>query len=194
MRRSAKFAVLGLASAGFVASPAIGSEKAVPDGEKGFVDQVKSLFELMSKEHDYTLAGHYSHSSHGSHGSHSSHRSYYAPPDIYEPDEVADTSATGVILASTRNERSTPNKSVLPTVLKSSKKLKTLPGNSQKFSKIVTQVQLALLARGYDVGTIDGILDAMSMSAVFKFQRDNGLSATGKLTPETLDALNVSAV
>lgn len=194
MRKSAKFAILGLASAGFVASPAIGGEEVMPENEKGFFDQIKSLIEVMSNEHEYTLAGHSSHASHGSHGSHSSHRSYYAPPDIYKPDEVANASSTGVILASARNDRSTPNKSVLPSILKSSKKLKVLPGNSEKFSKIVTEAQLALLAKGYDVGSIDGKLDAMAMSSIYKFQRDSGMSATGRLTPETLDALNVSAI
>lgn len=70
---------------------------------------------------------------------------------------------------------------------------KTLPGNSAAFTDIVKRVQTALYAYGYYTGAIDGIVGTGTRTAISKFQKDWGLSITGTITPEVLDALNLVA-
>lgn len=70
---------------------------------------------------------------------------------------------------------------------------KTLPGNSAVFIDIVKRVQTALYAYGYYTGAIDGIVGTGTRTAISKFQKDWGLSITGTITPEVLDALNIVA-
>lgn len=50
-------------------------------------------------------------------------------------------------------------------------------------------VQRGLAARGYDVGTIDGVMGTKSKAAISAFQRNEGLAATGIATIEVLTAL-----
>ncbi len=44
------------------------------------------------------------------------------------------------------------------------------------------QVEQALAAMRYDVGTVDGVIDARASSAIMAFQKVNGLPRTGQLT------------
>lgn len=50
-------------------------------------------------------------------------------------------------------------------------------------------VQRALQARGYEVGTIDGVIGPLSEAAIRDFQAARGLAVTGRATPELLAAL-----
>ena len=44
----------------------------------------------------------------------------------------------------------------------------------------------ALLARGYDVGTVDGNIDAKSRAGIRAYQRDAGLEVNGQTSPQLL--------
>ncbi len=50
-------------------------------------------------------------------------------------------------------------------------------------------VQRALAARGYDIGTIDGVIGAKTETAISDFQRRQGMAVTGVATPAVLAAL-----
>ncbi|TFF19865.1 hypothetical protein E3C22_19565 [Jiella endophytica] len=91
----------------------------------------------------------------------------------------------------TRNLDSVPNSSILPS--SSSVAPKVLPGNSEKFKKIVMQVQTALYTYGYYTSSIDGVVGPNTRVALSKMQSDYGLKVTGTVTPEVLDALGVQA-
>lgn len=194
MKKSTTFAITALASAGFSASAFATDSHPTTKRSSSFLDNINNVFDTLIDQHEYTVAGHSSHQSHGSHASHSSHRSYYKPPEIEGlGDQTAALENPGAEFASERNVRSTPSNSVLPGSLAISKKLKILKGNTNKFRDIVTRAQLALIARGFEIGVIDGDLDAKTMAAVYKFQAANGLVPSGKLTAEVLTALNVPA-
>jgi His-Xaa-Ser repeat protein HxsA len=194
MNKKIKFSVAVIAAAGFSAPALAGETDKISPKTAGFLDEIKSVFQTLNDRHEYTVAGHSSHQSHGSHGSHSSHRSYYKPPEIDDlEDRLSKADLPGTQMVNVRNDRSTPSNSILPGSPAITKKLKPLPGNSTKFKDVVTRAQLALLARGYDLGTVDGRLDAKTMAALYKLQNALGMPANGKLTPEVLTALNVSA-
>jgi len=88
---------------------------------------------------------------------------------------------------------STPPSSILPSSPAIVKKLKILPGNSEKFRELVMRVQIALLAKGYDVGEINGGLHARMVAALYKYQEDVSQIPSGKLTNETLSSLGIIA-
>ena len=69
----------------------------------------------------------------------------------------------------------------------------SLPGNSAKFKEIAMRVQAALFAQGYYSGSIDGIVGPATRLAVSKYQASHGLSVTGTLTTELLNALQIAA-
>jgi lytic murein transglycosylase len=50
-------------------------------------------------------------------------------------------------------------------------------------------IQRGLAARGYDIGTIDGVMGKMSEAAIRDFQQRQGLSVTGVATRDVLTAL-----
>lgn len=79
------------------------------------------------------------------------------------------------------------------TAFKSGPYLKTLPGNSTKFKRIVEEVQVVLYVYGYYGDAIDGVVGPRLKAAISAFQRDYGVKETGTLTPETLDAMHVTA-
>ncbi len=201
MSNKLKFAIAALAAAGFTSTTSSAQPPNQEQSKSNFLDDIKKIVKSMTQPHEYTVAGHTSHYSHSSHGSHGSHRSYYKPPEP-EDSQIFKSETADLENAASRNENSTPRNTVLPSspaiaVLPSSpaiaKKLKVLPGNSSKFRAVITAAQVALVARGYEAGPINGNLQAKTMAAVFKFQRDSGLLPDGKLTPEVLTALNVVA-
>ncbi|WP_099911276.1 His-Xaa-Ser repeat protein HxsA [Puniceibacterium antarcticum] len=176
-----KFLIPSLLAAGFGAT----STEAAPPSKFVIADNTKtSLFALFRQQHTYTLAAHRSHSSHGSHSSHrsSSGGGYSAPRAAPSPLYTA---------PSNRNSTSTPPSSVLPSPPAAA--ARTLPGNSGAFQRIAMQVQTALLSYGYYSGAIDGVIGAGSKSALSRFQADYGLSVTGTITPEVLDAFGIVA-
>ena len=68
-----------------------------------------------------------------------------------------------------------------------------LPGNSDKFKEIATQVQKALLAFGYFSGPITGTVGPKTKEALSRMQEDYKLKVTGTITPEVLTALRIEA-
>ncbi|WP_428699351.1 His-Xaa-Ser repeat protein HxsA [Stappia sp.] len=185
------FLIPSLLAAGFASPEALAKPEdwSSPGDELG-----PSLFEKFQLNHIYTLAAHRSHSSHRSHGSHrSSSGGGYTLPRVTPPVRsfTSPPVQAPMVPNTSRNRSSTPPTSVLPSPPAAA--LKTLPGNSQKFQQIVTQVQLALLAYGYYTGAIDGIIGPESKAALSKMQTDYGLKVTGTITPEVLDALRITA-
>jgi His-Xaa-Ser repeat protein HxsA len=70
--------------------------------------------------------------------------------------------------------------------------LKTLPGNSDKFRRIVIQVQTALIAFGYFGGPVTGQVDTATRVGLNKMQDAYGLRVTGTITPQVLTAFGIS--
>ena len=67
------------------------------------------------------------------------------------------------------------------------------PQSSQASSnQTVQQVQRQLSQRGYDPGAADGVMGDSTQTALRKFQRDQGLNASGQIDQQTLAALGVS--
>ena len=181
------FTIPSLLAAGLVPALASAEEATMTQIKK--TDDLSKIILSISDEHEYILAGHRSHSSHGSHRSHrsSSSRSYSSPTPM--PREVPESSD----ITGSRNETSTPPSSVLPQSHGTLEKGKVLPGNSYKFRKIVLRVQLALDDLGYEVGPIDGELNATTVSALHKYQRDKNMIHSGKITQQVLNSLGIVA-
>ena len=183
------FTIPSLLAAGLFASPS--SAEDVLPAKPTLVDHITEVVSSITNSHEYTLAGH---SSHGSHGSHGSHRSggYHPGP----PAETLSNDAAGISsdLTGTRNINSTPPKSVLPSSFGMIKKVKVLPGNSEKFKNILLRVQLKLNVLGYDIGSMGNGLDAKTVAAIYKFQNDKGMVPSGKITHQVLGALQIIAL
>ena len=58
-------------------------------------------------------------------------------------------------------------------------------------SETVKKVQEALTAAGYDCGAPDGIAGSGTKAQIEKYQTDHGLSVSGNITDELLNALNI---
>lgn len=180
------FLIPSLVAAGFTLS---GTAKAtVRSPDTGIDKSLSDLVLRFSQQHNFILSGHRSHSSHGSHASHrsSSGGGYVKPKPASPAPKPVKPSPT------TRNTNSTPPSSILPSPPAAAKP-KVLPGNSVKFLEIAKNVQLALTARGYYFGPIDGIIGPKSREAISKFQLNSNISVTGTITPQVLDALGIQA-
>ncbi|GHC66510.1 SEL1-like repeat protein [Limoniibacter endophyticus] len=55
--------------------------------------------------------------------------------------------------------------------------------------KAIMNVQKILIKNGYDTGTPDGMIGERTRKAISAFQKDNGLTSTGDITPDVLQAL-----
>ncbi|RUM71087.1 MAG: peptidoglycan-binding protein, partial [Sulfurovum sp.] len=55
---------------------------------------------------------------------------------------------------------------------------------------VIKKIQTALNEKGYNTGKPDGVLGRGTRNSLEKYQKDNGL-ATGGITYETLDSLNI---
>jgi His-Xaa-Ser repeat protein HxsA len=168
-----------------------------------------SLLRVFTFNHAFTLAQHRSHSSHSSHRSssggghyshtsHTSHRSstggyggsvytspsYPVPATPVVPAEPAPTRAPRP-LYSPPSERASP-----PTEVTSPR---SLSGRSDRFKSIVRRVQIALMARSFYQGEIDGVVGPGLRAALRGFQASASLEVTGTITPQTLDALRISS-
>ena len=172
------FAIPTLLAAGLFAYSS--SDKNATTEESPLVDNISDIISSIDNSHEYTLAGHGSHGSHASHSSHSSGGGFNPPPK------------PGVM--DTRNTMSTPPKSLLPSSFAVTKAMKVLPVNSLKFKKILLRAQLSLNSSGYDVGAMGTGMDAKTVAAIYRFQKDKGMIPSGKLTNEVLSALGISAV
>jgi His-Xaa-Ser repeat protein HxsA len=197
------FLITSLASAGFHNPDALQvrltgvSSGAEPEGGK--------LFQLFRQDHLYTLAQHRSHSSHSSHSSHmsgssgghyshSSHTSHqsssggysapvytpvpsYSPPPTPPPPPPSSYRPTSSLYAAPAAD--------------APKALPALSGRSAMFKTIVMHVEVALMGRNLYDGPIDGVVGPTLRAALRRFQQAQGLTVTGTITPETLDALHV---
>ena len=54
---------------------------------------------------------------------------------------------------------------------------------------VAVDTQEALLALGYDIGDIDGVIGSRTRKAIRTFQQANGLSVTGKPSTNLVDAM-----
>ena len=69
----------------------------------------------------------------------------------------------------------------------------TPSSTSGQSSAQTTQVQQALKAKGYDPGTINGVMGSQTQEALRRFQKENGLPATGTVDAQTAKALGLSS-
>ena len=190
------YVVPSLAAAGAVSADLGGFDSSKVSAPLDSLKDAKSIVSNFQDNQVFTLAGHSSHASHGSHGSHGSHSSHSSSGLILEQiDESEQRMAINGLDTGARNEASTPRSTVLPSspAIAKHKKLKILPGNSKKFTEVVTQVQIALGSRGYDIGAVNGEYHARTIAAIYEYQAARGIPATGKITPETLSSLGIIA-
>ncbi|ANM04691.1 His-Xaa-Ser repeat protein HxsA protein [Rhizobium phaseoli] len=198
------FLIPSFFAAGFLPSKA---DAMLPGDVVSKPNPLPSVLERLKLKHIYTLAGHRSHSSHSSHSSHRSSSgggysyrtysspSYSAPAPVYtaptytapKPVYTPPPAPAPVPVAPSPTYTTTPAAPALAAPLK------TLPGNSEKFTRIVMQVQTALTAYGYYSGLIDGKVGPACKTALVAMQTDYKLRATGTITPEVLDAFGIAA-
>jgi len=196
------FLIPSLVAAGFGAQD--GAQAVTPALSSGDGDPGRAtLFDIFRQDHFVTLAQHRSHSSHSSHSSHrsgggghyshSSHRSSaggydggYAPVYTAPAPTPAPPPPPRRILplrSAQPGEATPPPADGLPA----------LSGRTERFKAVVKRVQIGLLAQGYYDGVIDGVVGPGMRGALRKFQAARGLSVTGTITSEVLDALRVSS-
>ena len=60
---------------------------------------------------------------------------------------------------------------------------------SVDMKQAVRNIQLILNKNGYDAGGADGVMGAKTTEAITRFQKDNGMQPTGKVTEELVRAL-----
>lgn len=191
------YVIPSLAAAGAIASGTAGfdSSEGIAAAPSESLENAKSMVQGIQDRQVFTLAAHSSHASHGSHGSHSSHSSSgLILEQIGEDEQLSMLEAVEASVGS-RNESSTPRSTVLPSspAIAKTKKLKILPGNSQKFADVVMQIQIALGTKGFDIGAVNGEYHARTIAAIYEYQEAQGMPANGKLTPETLSSLGIIA-
>lgn len=59
---------------------------------------------------------------------------------------------------------------------------------------VIQNVQEELNTRGYVAGAPDGVMSPTTNYALIEFQKDRGLSATGEINQDTLDALGLELI
>jgi len=204
--RSSRFLISTMLAAGF--GPLDPAQESLAYVTTTGTDDPNSgtLMRLFTQDHEITLAQHRSHRSHSSHsshrsggGGHSSHMSHtshrsstggsplYTPPDYSAPSTPSPPPPPPPPQSwpvSPPSQRATPPPD---------DGLPALSGRSQRFRAIVRRVQLALLAQGYYEGGIDGVVGPAMRAGLRRFQGSRGLSITGTITPQTLDALMISS-
>lgn len=140
---------------------------------------------------DLHFVAHSSHSSHASHASHSSGSGggyatpfYYppSPPPPYRPPPLPPPPAL----------RPSPPAPAAPLYSPTAPSPSTTPPVAAGVISFVQQIQLALIARGYDPGPADGHLGPKTVGALSAFQEANGLTASGYVDAATVAALGVA--
>ena len=196
MKRS-RFLITSLLTAGFgiVDEAQATYVKATTTG--GDDPERQGLLRMFRLDHKFNLASHASHSSHSSHASHSSGSgggtSVYTYPS--QPVYVPPAPAPAPSPAPAPRPRGLFSLPSGPYVAPSpaTTALHALRGGTERFNSIVRRVQLGLLAYGYYEGTIDGVVGPGMKTSLRRFQTDFKLPVTGTITPETLDALKITA-
>jgi His-Xaa-Ser repeat protein HxsA len=192
-----RFLISSLIAAGIAPAPAF---PAAPSGPAAFgggpgPDDEDALIRRFAQTHGFTLAQHRSHSSHASHSSHRSGTSGTIRSPSPAPAPRAPRVTPTPSPTPSRNQRSTPPSSILPSspaTAPQSLFSPPTPSRSQ-VENIVRQVQLGLIAYGYYEGSADGIVGPKTRDALRRFQTDFGLKVTGTITPEVLDAFKIVA-
>lgn len=155
----------------------------------------------LNNDTDNLFAAHSSHSSHRSHSSHSSHYSSSGGGSSYSPPASAPTppaSSPNYNPGSSNGASSGSTGSVVEKSLKAApetpapQKQPQLTKDEQRMLQIM-RVQMSLTRLGLYEGPIHGELDNTTKEALKLFQRVKGLQASGLMTTETLNALNVKA-
>ena len=59
--------------------------------------------------------------------------------------------------------------------------------------ELKAQTQEALLALGYEIGDIDGVIGSRTRAAIKKFQTSQGISGDGKISPQLLEKMRAVA-
>ena len=188
-----RFLIAGLAAAGIMPLPATAQQSPRQSADKANTGGLSHAvaIDLVARDHYFLLAQHRSHSSHASHASHASHRSSSSgssSPRVSPPPPPPRPAPTPT--PSSRNSRSTPPSSVLPS------SPSTAPRQSlvdDPFKATVIRVQQGLRAYGYYRGALDGAVGPETRAALVRFQTDYDLKVTGTVTPEVLDALDISS-
>jgi peptidoglycan hydrolase-like protein with peptidoglycan-binding domain len=101
-------------------------------------------------------------------------------------------SSAAVSSASTRGNQASTN--ATSSRIATAKMSQSTADTSAQASEpsFLRSVQQALNDKGYNAGTVDGVVGPNTTSAIRKFQTDSGLQATGKLDPATTAALGIS--
>jgi len=53
------------------------------------------------------------------------------------------------------------------------------------------RVQIALHMQGYEIGTVDGAMNATTLSSVYKYQEKMGMVPSGQITSQVLNSLGI---
>lgn len=162
--------------------------------------------------------GHYSHTSHrsstGGYGSPSytpapvyspapvyTPQPAYTPPPAYTPTRSAPRARVYTPRARSTEPEPRPPETAGQDVTTGSEvapgaadpKLPALSGRTKRFEQIVKRVQIALLARGFYKGPVDGIVSPALQASIRAFQTDSSLPVTGTITTALLDTLRIAS-
>lgn len=178
------FLIPTLLAAGMLPQPA--NAHPAPIGLAGDQDgyDVTAALALFRGQGELILAQHRSHRSHSSHSSHRSSAGgggtyrapVYRPAPVYTPPRVTIPRTTPAPRATSPSTR--------PGYLRS---------QPDGFTSMVQRVQRGLIAFGYDVGDVDGVVGPQTRTALERFQRDFSLPVTGTITPAVLNALGIAS-
>lgn len=203
--KKSRFLISSLAAAGiFPLSSAHAGDVEVSGFKRmGLDPDENAAVRKFAQEHRFTLAQHRSHSSHSSHRSHRSGASGTPRPPATAPrlPRVPRATPTPTPAPSTRNTRSNPPSSILPSSPATSPQPLLTPrgsGSSEgpsisQIEEVVRKVQAGLKAYGYYDGDLDAMVGPKTREALRRFQTDYGLQVTGTITPEVLDAFKIVA-
>lgn len=201
--KKTRFLISSLLAAGIL--PLADAKAQVFDGlsspPHGPDDDDDAVIAQFAQNHLFHLAQHRSHSSHASHSSHRSGTSGRPRAPVYTPPPPRTPRVTPrptPAPSPTRNERSTPPSSILPSSPATAPQplftpRETVDPSRAQIEEIVRKVQTGLMAYGYYEGPPDGIVGPKTREALIRFQTDYGLKVTGTITPEVLDAFRIVA-
>ena len=113
------------------------------------------------------------------------------PKDSTEEPNTGGESGSLSPLSGARNTRSNPLQSFLPNSYGAIKKLKVSPEESARSNEIIMRVQIALHMQGYDIGTVDGAMNATTLSSMYKYQEKMGMVPSGQITSQVLNSLGI---
>lgn len=173
---------MGMLSTWSFGRNAVGVEnKSNPEAESKYDDPIIFQSSFLNSDSDNKFAAHRSHSSHRSHRSSSGGGGRVAPtPSVPSAPPITPVQPTPTA----------PPPRYYPSQPKRSVPQKKAPLQGE-LTFLIMRVQLLLAKNGYDPGAIDGQLGPKMREALKKFQKDKGISQTGTLTTETLNALGV---